>query len=1108
MSLLKPSGLKAPGRGNKHSSPMGRGSAAVAGPKEGSPLHKQASVPVPSDKLPSKSAEVGDDCIGDFAIGDRIWVNGVKPGIIQFLGETQFAPGKWAGVVLDEPVGKNDGSVGGVRYFECGALQGIFTRPSKLALRPSSDGAGSDAHSGDSVTFPAAASQHGTATPPLSTQRVNCAIPLRESILNSSMKTGNESGSNLSDSGSVKKGDKDLRCGDRVLVGGTKTGVVKYVGETDFAKGEWCGVELDEPLGKNDGAVAGTRYFQCPPKFGLFAPIHKVMRIGFPSTTPAKTKKSKRMAMGVSALTQSPSSSSISSVSSVASSVGGRPSRTGLLTETSSRYARKISGTTALQEALKEKQQHIEQLLAERDLERAEVAKATSHICEVEKELALLKATHAQYATEAEMNLQIVRTRLNNAERQKLELLNTLEEEKRKIEDLQFRVEEESITKGDLELTTVAEKSRIVQLEDELNLKNSEIEELQQRLRNSDKSDTPEQSLSLQSEVFKLRDQLSAVNKEHQNETDLLKEKYEARLQEYQEEMEKLKATNEKYLQDIIDLRQKLHQATKENMEMMDNWKNKLDTLVSDHQKSLEELKVSLIAGSDVQNSELVELRATIESLKMEHQLEWENLKAKHEIEMALHIKEKEDFKVKLQEAKYELEECNANWQNKLEVTTCQHRQELQVTIDQLRNAELRFSEQEKLHAGYKDQAQAISFLKEQIAAAERKMTDYEALQKSEIQHKQEFKNLQEKLQALEAHHSSEAIDSNNILKEKMKMKQSIEDLLDKLGKREKDVSSMSSQIELLKTQIVALEHKSKSSEKKADATTKEKAKLEMELEALTRKSHDASGQLVIISQELLKKERNLNELRSLLLETNRHPSGGEKDLSREVHKAEWRMKEQKLQEDIKVLREKLYGLGTEKYKPDQKRRPSSLQDTETDTEICKLQQRLVNTEEALRSALEQNQQMERLMEAMQTLDSAGSANGVHQRGQLEAMTDSRCFKQEDFSRSRSPQRHSDSGRAKQLLVTENRRIEKLFKEIEEMSVCASPESLQLKGSGDVCNKQSTSADRGESTEKSESQPNFRLRFGQFKELASSLRGELCIRKEIERNELVHLQPR
>lgn len=40
-----------------------------------------------------------------FIVGDRVWVGGTKPGVIAFIGETQFGPGDWAGVVLDEPIG-------------------------------------------------------------------------------------------------------------------------------------------------------------------------------------------------------------------------------------------------------------------------------------------------------------------------------------------------------------------------------------------------------------------------------------------------------------------------------------------------------------------------------------------------------------------------------------------------------------------------------------------------------------------------------------------------------------------------------------------------------------------------------------------------------------------------------------------------------------------------------------------------------------------------------------------------------------------------------------------------------------------------------------------
>ncbi|XP_008299998.1 CAP-Gly domain-containing linker protein 4 isoform X1 [Stegastes partitus] len=289
---------------------------ALPRPSSPLPLTLQAqSLPGLSDKARIQLASMG------IRLGDRVVIAGQKAGTLRFCGSTEFSGGLWAGVELDKPEGKNDGSVAGVQYFTCRIKHGIFAPLSKISkpserhktsttktstpIRPSrridlsritskiNTGVLSRSLSSSSSSLD---SRHGPGARPRPLLRQRLPPRQRRERVSPSPRTTpspalrSSSGTTAalttadlrsrtpSGSSSVCEGS-EVRIGERVLVVGQRTGVVQFCGKTSFAPGLWLGIELDKPSGKNDGSVGGVRYFSCPPKHGVFAPPSRVQRI-------------------------------------------------------------------------------------------------------------------------------------------------------------------------------------------------------------------------------------------------------------------------------------------------------------------------------------------------------------------------------------------------------------------------------------------------------------------------------------------------------------------------------------------------------------------------------------------------------------------------------------------------------------------------------------------------------------------------------------------------------------------------------------------------------------------------------------------------------------
>ncbi|XP_025022194.1 kinesin-like protein KIF13A isoform X7 [Python bivittatus] len=70
------------------------------------------------------------------AVGEQVYVDANKTGIVRYIGPVDFSTGTWVGIELHVQMGKHDGTIKGREYFHCKPQHGIFVRPECLAKTP------------------------------------------------------------------------------------------------------------------------------------------------------------------------------------------------------------------------------------------------------------------------------------------------------------------------------------------------------------------------------------------------------------------------------------------------------------------------------------------------------------------------------------------------------------------------------------------------------------------------------------------------------------------------------------------------------------------------------------------------------------------------------------------------------------------------------------------------------------------------------------------------------------------------------------------------------------------------------------------------------------
>lgn len=92
------------------------------------------------DKKKSLAQQENEKLAESIYVGDRariINIEGERRGVVRFVGrinELDQGESLWVGMEFDEPVGKNDGSIGTIRIFSARPKHGSFVKPKQVEV--------------------------------------------------------------------------------------------------------------------------------------------------------------------------------------------------------------------------------------------------------------------------------------------------------------------------------------------------------------------------------------------------------------------------------------------------------------------------------------------------------------------------------------------------------------------------------------------------------------------------------------------------------------------------------------------------------------------------------------------------------------------------------------------------------------------------------------------------------------------------------------------------------------------------------------------------------------------------------------------------------------